>query len=43
MHLELVIKKGDVAGDISTRTPIELDNLRSAHFDTFCQLWLTLH
>jgi len=25
MHVKLVIKKGDVAGDISTRTPIELD------------------
>jgi len=23
-------KKGDVAGDISTRIPMELDNLRSA-------------
>jgi len=24
MHVELVVKKGDVAGDISTRMPIEL-------------------
>jgi hypothetical protein len=43
MHAGAVIKKGDVAGDIFTLMPIELDNLHSAYFDTFYQLWLTSH